>query len=187
MGIRNFYHEQQLQNLNSEIKQQQKLSDSLSANFDLKSKTQSWLFGEMNKTFKLVNDDKFTFNERTVWDTLIARAKRDNLEAYWNNRWKTNFTPLFKKLGYRNCNDFKSFVLSNIIETTDRSNKKTSLQKLGIIQNFQEQQEHIKSRVTSTDEMLHFAAYAMLISLIVLFVLRYIIYGIIWSIKTLKG
>ncbi len=180
----NLYRQNNASKLEVIIHENTNLADSLSKAFELKTTNQEWLHKKVLDEYDVGTNPLYT--KDGIWEQLTFLAKTDSIKFRWGTKWKEEWTPFFKKIGFANPDSLKKFVNSNTIQDNDieMKNRSKELKKETI--NFKDENLKIKNKVLSYSEQINFGISAFIILGLLLFVLRYIVYAVQWSLKTLK-
>ena len=118
------------------------------------------------------------------WSSLYIIQRNDSISTYWDKVWPKKLVTFFITSGFKNADNLNSFIRTNTIYTTE-TELKDSIQKQKDIA--VERKNTINNSMLSFDEQKEFAIKALLLFFIVLFPMRYLYYGIKWSISMLKN
>lgn len=192
----NYLEQNTTDKLSQKIVLNNTISNKLSSPYTEKFNKQLWF---ANKYYKQFQNDKAKttqfYNKNgipiigkdwnfRVFDRLMYLSHKDSLITMWNGK---NFYEEFGK--YFNINtaeDFKIFVDENLISQDDINKKEQSEIIYNKTRPLQIKRDILKSKINSSIEQFNIVSYIFLAFLIIAFILRYIFYGIKWSIKTLK-
>lgn len=156
--------------------------DSLSGPFSIKTDTQKWFYSECVK-HKATGGNK-TYTE--LWEILEHKAKVDSIQYSWDNGWSNDITETIQEIGFSTGLEFEQFIESNSL-STDEITQAQSAEPLNV------QLRKIKTRIRTekykaldSNERMEFALVCLMLIGILLFPLRFLIYSIRWSIRTIK-
>ena len=173
----NYLTQTQAENLNKEIIIKTKITDSIIKINQEKTDKQM--------SFTLANNRQFkdSQNNSDLWKRIYQIAKNDSIKYKWERVWDKDLIIFLKKLGYENPDKFSKFIKANMIKAED----------LFLINKLDDEirlldAKRIKKHISFIDlnQQFRISKISFLISIIILFVIRYVIYGTIWSIKILK-
>jgi hypothetical protein len=181
----NAFKENKINKKLNEAETTTKLIDSLSNDYNKKLNNQNWFFKKWSTTFDLSEDTQHNTLEK-VWTRIDFLAQRDSIDYKWKNVWHKDLVTFHMDIGFNNPADFKKFIDDNRISDIDKSNFnlasekeiKKSLLEINITQ--------LKNSKFSQNEQTDLAKNTILISIILVFGFRYLIYGVKWSLRTLK-
>ena len=164
------------------ILEKSKHADSLSNSFDLKTKKQEWLY------HKVLNDvdSRFLFTKDELWRRLTFFAETDSITLKWNTKWRENWTPFFLEIGFNNPESLNRFVNTNDIQDEDIEMKNRSKELRTEIASLNYEKVKIENNILSYSEQINFGINTLIILGLLFFALRYILYAVQWSLKTLK-
>ncbi len=100
--------------------------------------------------------------------------------------WIENWTPFFKKIGFNNPSSLKEYILTNILDKSDIENNNKAIIINAENVTLKTQKAENQNKVLEHYEQVKVGIVALIICGIILFALRYIVYAVIWSLKTLK-
>ncbi len=180
----NSFKNQQIKNLNGEIDQKRTLSDSLSKSYSTKIQNQEWYFKKLN--------DEFNLGELNTiekwWNHSVQLAKYDSISIRWKGIWSQDKSVIkyFNKIGFLNDVSLQRFIITNTIDKFDIENKTKADNLQKEIAQIESKQKNVANSILTHEDQLSFSMMALIILSSVSFGLRYLYYGIKWSLKTLK-
>jgi hypothetical protein len=180
----NYCKEYQIHSLSRDIDTKSDFSDSLSRPYRLITKKQFEFTEKYKSRFDFYT--KQDYSNVKIWDKLYDIAKSDSIKYKWETTWDKELVTFIKELGFHTPESFKTFILSNNLSKDDikRNQEATKINlEINILLN---NRSGISNTIVSTNNQLKISVFAFLISLIILFIFRYIFYGVTWSIRTLK-
>jgi len=180
----NSYQENRIEKINKKLIEREKLNDSLHKSVNEKIKKQEWFFEKISSEFDISNSE---YSElKTLWPILQRIAENDSTEHRWNNKWEKSLIDFHKSIGFKKGKDLQIFILNNSITSKDsiQLNKSNEIQKE--ITELSKQKIELKNRIFQYSEKRNFIIGISAILFGILFVLRYLFYGIKWSIKELN-
>lgn len=183
--VYNAIQESQVKKMSSEINSASAVSDSLSFPFNEKMKNRKWLFDEWSKHIDLSNDDRYNTSEK-LWKRCEFLTAHDSIQYRWQNVWDENLVSIFEGMGFSNPDEFDAFIRDNQISNTDSNNLMVADSLNKSLLNIEAKRSTTIEAMLSPVEQQGFALRFMLISALVLFGLRYIVYGVFWSLKVLN-
>jgi hypothetical protein len=140
------------------------------------------LFRHIEKEKIFYVDDK---NRNDLWNRLSYLVIKDSLKYRWHNKWNKSLVDGIKNQGYKSPEEFEKFIIKN---TPTQKEKVIILKVIKFM--MKRSLLTIKLRIYkkrfNNSEIKWIVLKTFILAFIVLFVLRYIKYGIAWSIKTLK-
>lgn len=177
----NIYHQNQVETINAQILIKKKISDSLSQSYNKKLDRQVWFSNKYINKFNLPgwsNNDK-------VWKRLSDLSEKDSIRFKCKS-WDRELISFVQESGFETPEAFKNFIDANIIISDDikRNNEASNMK--AEIKSLNKEKEYAQSKIFSFEKQFQFALIAFIVSLSLLFIMRYIFYGIKWFIKTLN-
>lgn len=118
------------------------------------------------------------------WNNLYTIHRNDSISTYWDKIWPKQLVTFFITFGFKNSNELNRFIKTNTIYTTE-TELKDSIQKQKDVA--VQKKGNINNSILSSDEQKQFALNGLLFFFIFLFPLRYLYYGVKWSLSTLKN
>jgi len=155
---------------------------SLEKPVNAKLSKQKWFYDE-----NLKRDATSGYNSYSeLWKRLEYLQKSDSIIFKWNNIWDTDLKNLIKEIGFNNVKDFDKFISDNSLKTDElKTIEKVDSIKTEIA-NIKSQIRIIENKGLDIKDQLNFALLFLLITGIIAFPIRYLIYSIKWSIRTLN-
>lgn len=153
--------------------------DSLNKYFHRKQSNQKWFYDQF--------DLPAPNNPQKTFDRLYQILKRDSLRDKWNHEWKnTQLTKALNELGFETSDEFGKFINSNHISNADKNTYKT-FKKLTIENHkLKSENEKFSKNIFTPEQRTNFFWNALFLLLSVAFIMRYLFYGVMWSISMLK-
>ena len=176
----NNYRSSQTGSLDKAIAEKNKITNSLSYQYKIKSQKKDWFFGKF--TAKFGSD---LYKNEELWNRLSYLAEKDSIKYKWNN-WAKELTDFNKELDFNTPQKFKEFIDANRLNSNDSTNYNESLKINNDIAILQWQKKEIKIKKLSFKEQVRFGVTSTIILLIILFAARYLFYAVRWSVKVLK-
>jgi hypothetical protein len=167
---------------NEKIKSANNLVSIYNAKIDIQTSHFNTLFRHIEKEKIFYVDDK---NRNDLWNRLSYLVIKDSLKYRWHNKWNKSLVDGIKNQGYKSLKNLKNLLLKILLL------KKKKVIILKVIKFMMKRSLlTIKLRIYkkrfNNSEIKWIVLKTFILAFIVLFVLRYIKYGIAWSIKTLK-
>jgi|GEM_PF-2919141 len=145
-----------------------------------KTKTDAEIFDEVAKEY--FNKPKIQF-ATDFWGSLY-NIYCNKVPISWDKSWSKELIDFFVESGFKTPNDLSNFIKTNTIYTTETELKDSTQKQKDIAV---EKKNTINNSMLSVDDQKEFALKGLLIFFITLFPLRYLYYGIKWSLSTLKN
>lgn len=146
-------------------------------------------FSEMLINLERKKDNKNGFvvltqkQVKIVWDLLEIRYK-DSVEA--ERLWRKIRDEIKYKFKLKSKIDLIKFIENNIITDNDLSNYKLGVLSSKNLQEIRNELDILENRRYSPEDIKSSILNVLKILFVLLFIFRYLFYGIKWSIKTLK-
>lgn len=180
----NSYEHRQVNKINVELAVQTKLADSLS--YPCQSKT------DRQRTFSrqyfnhFPNKKNFDDANALLWKRLSSLARHDSIGYLWKHTWEPELRLFNAMMGYSTPEAFQHFIKSNMFSLQEWADYKRSLvlQEEIRVRNQENTQRYL--RILTPESQWRTAGLAFLLAVGTLFVLRYLWYGIRWSIRVLR-
>ena len=144
-----------------------------------KLNNQNMFFRKLNNVTPLVG-----ISSKKFWQRLDEISKRDSLSYKWDNSEEVRI--VFKDIGFQNKQDLEVFIANNrmtekeILEAAKAADKRANIIKIR-----QDIIDTSKSKF-SFKEKVSCMSYTVILSIICVFCLRYLFYGLKWSIQVLN-
>jgi hypothetical protein len=193
----NHYYQNKLASLTLKNSAKRLVWDSLTNITNAKTKKQLWFssiyyanynFSTPERKLEFFTDSGLPIFGKSqnlkVFERLIDLDKKDSLILFFSNN--NSFIEFGKLYKFKTPSDFKYFVNENTITSADLENLKKSNIILNEIRDLEIEKINTQNKIISPKDNKHFVILALLYSAIILFLLRYLFYGISWSINTLK-
>lgn len=180
----NYFRQSQINSLTKEISEKKSLSYSLSKSIRQKTEKQYWYTYKYKSKFDIEEDAAKLRNE--MWNYLEKLSKSDSLKIKWQNSLNKDLVAFDIELGFDTPEKFQSFIVDNIISQDDIEKNQKSIKVDSEINMLYKKIEDNSKKIIDVTNQLKGSYCAFFISAIIFFLLRYIFYGINWSIKTLK-
>jgi hypothetical protein len=181
----NAFQKSEVKRMTSEITIATAKSDSLSLSLKEKMKNREWFFDEWSKYFDLTADGKYS-SITQLWKRSEFLAQHDSIQYRWANVWTTDMVSFFEGIGFSNSLEFEDFIERNLISKADSINSVSSDSLTNLVKNIEAEKSVVSGKIISSDDQLNLVSWVVLIAAIVIFGIRFIIYGVLWSLKVLK-
>jgi len=146
-----------------------------------KLNNQNWIYRKFSDKYNFVG-----YSSEKFWQRLDAIAQRDSISYRWDNSWSEEFKMIFKESGFQNKQELEVFIAENRITEKEKYDAvKAGEKRAYIIKLKHEIVDIIKSRF-SFEEQISKTSYIFILSIICVFCLRYLVYGLKWSIQVLN-
>ena len=178
----NYYRESQSDKLKKIITEKTKLVDSLSHSYNLKNKTQNLFYDKFKAKFTDAKED----SKEKVWNRLNDLAVKDSIKFKWEHSWEKEVVAFNREQGFNTPEEFKEFIEANRINTSEIENYTKSINLNQEISTLNSEKNEAENKVLLFSEQIDFAIKSLLLFAVIFFGLRFLFYGIKWSIKTLK-
>jgi hypothetical protein len=179
----NVFLKSQITSIEKEISFQSKQSANLSSVFRKKRLTQETFIKALTLEYNISETDENT-TEKT-WKVLEERYTSDSIPIFYK-KWDKKVVEFLKSRGFNEGKGFEKFVGENILNKNDSINYLKSKKVDQSISELKIQSNHFKDKILSSKEQMNFSFLIFIILMLVAFPLRYLIWGIKWSIKTIK-
>jgi hypothetical protein len=182
--LNNLYFEKKAENLQIEIKQKNREVINLVNPLYSKIKQRNWFYNQLNNRANLYKSKYNTPSK--LWKRFDELALSDSLLIRYETKWTPSTKIMFAEMGFNIPDQLQKFIVTNRINSTDNLKNKEAenIKKEVVIQKMQVETYH--SKILSSEGQNQYLLWSMFISFLALFILRYIYYGIKWSINILK-
>jgi hypothetical protein len=178
----NYFVNSKIDNLENESQPIKDSIETLTKSFSDKIDKQKWFFDEFEKLNATGSYNKYT----ELWERLEYFEKADSIQYKWENVWNSDLKEIIQKIGFSNGHQFEQFIESNSLSTNEINQKNSIISLNNELDKINSRIRTEKHKVLDVDEKTEFALACLIIFGVLSFPLRYLIYGIRWSIKTLK-
>lgn len=128
-----------------------------------------------------------TKNSNSVlWKRLYKIARSDSVKIKWVNIWHKDFIEFHKFMGFSSPDTFKSFILANTMSSEDLKKNKLVLKEGKEYHILGSTRSGIESTIISRKDQISYLKGSLIVSIIILYFLRYLFYSITWSFRMLK-
>lgn len=176
----NYLIEKESENIQSEIINKTKIKDILIGQIEQKRKRQISYTKAYQKEFNFSDE---VINSYEIWQMIYSDAKNDSIEYKWNYIWSEKLLNFNKNFGIQTHKELSKFILLN---TVDIENIKLSEKIKSEIQLLNNQRNSKLCKAITSNKQFEITKNVFYVSIFILFLLRYIIIGTIWSFKILK-
>ena len=111
---------------------------------------------------------------------------KDSLKYRWHNKWNKSLVDGIKNQGYKSPEEFEKFIIKNTPTQKEKSDYLKGHKIYDETELIDNKIKNLQKERFNNSEIKWIVLKTFILAFIVLFVLRYIKYGIAWSIKTLK-
>ncbi len=177
----NYYLENKKNKKATEINKLTGLRDSLVSIFEEKKTAQEWFYKQVTTEYEVYNVNRVD----VLWNRFLEISDNDSIEIKWKGKWKVDdITLFFEKIGFSRPDSLNNFIKRYSYSKSESSAK----QKVENINNDIKilKKDFNSISILSPQMQIDFLKKSLLVLFIILFMLRYIYYGIKWSLKTLK-
>ncbi|MDP4267815.1 MAG: hypothetical protein Q8880_10340 [Bacteroidota bacterium] len=182
----NYYNHSQIEKLSLIIISKTNHADSLSKSFDLKDEKQRWFF----KMFigNISDTSQYPYNTKEkLWKLTDYLARVDSIKIKFGKIWSKELIDIFKSMGFFSPEVFHKFIESNRINSLDLDNKKQAKKIIKEISLLKDRKSKYENNILSYYQQIYFGIWMLILSSILFFILRYLLYAIKWSIKILNN
>ena len=169
----------QVNSIKGEIQLQREVADSLNSIIDAKIQKQKWFYKEISK----VSDVSRFKNYEDFWQRVSFLAQKDSLKFRWSNQYTKSDIENFRRIGFHDADSLQKFALYNEI-TKQEIEEKSRLAIL--IGSLEIELYEIDQILMSSKDQFRISRIFLFCLLLIVFLLRYIFKGLVWSYKILK-
>lgn len=177
----NTFKKNQAEKVSIEILEKSKKSDSLILPFKNKLDKKQWFYNQFSNRF---GNDTYTMEK--LWNRLDYLALNDSIKDRWYNSWSKDVIKFNMEIGFSTPEKFQSFIQNNHLAKAEILNYNLSKDIIKEKFSLTKKKDQINREVLSENEQIEFGFRVLLVMFIILFFLRYFLYAIMWSFKTLK-
>jgi hypothetical protein len=174
----------QLDKINSTISFKTKLSKDLAHNYAFKSEKRIWFFKKFSNEFNII-DTKYDTNEK-VWGRLEYLAKKDSIKHKIEKEWTSEMTNFIFSLGFSTPLKFKKFIEDNSENSNDINQYKESKRIQIEVKNLEIEKLNLSKEIIIKKDQINIIKYTFIVLVGFFFILRYLFYGVKWSVKILN-
>jgi hypothetical protein len=157
--------------------------DTLIQIYRQKSNNQDSLY----KKFKEEFDVSHLKTKDAFWTRTEHVARIDSFSILWKTKWDKSIISAIQNMGFLTPDDLKSFIIDNSYTLDDLKNDSTATEikkyNVDLLNNLSLK----KGKILTRRDQIKIAVSILIISFILLFIIRYLIILLRWSIKTLKN
>lgn len=180
----NFYLKTKSQNLLNEYFAKESIADSLRKPFYSKKNHQEWFYNIQNEKIDLSGSD-YNSPEK-LWKRLDELALKDSIILKYHTVWGADLKRILQDIGFNNPAKLRDFINDNRITSQDSLNNQKGENIRKDMYTLQSKKYDVEENIISSRKQIHIAIWAIVFSLLFLFIIRYIYYAIKWSVKTLR-
>lgn len=180
----NYLKQNHINNLTKEIAAKRTLADSLSKSYAKKYDNQIWFTNKIRSKFNVSKSAEY--GNLKLWNTLYDIAKSDSIKFKWGKVWSKELVIFIKELGFETPDKFQSFILKNITNSKDIKENRVAYKINAEAEALQIKSHEISQKILSLENQLRTAGLFFTIAVAIFFFLRYIFYGVRWSVSTLN-
>jgi hypothetical protein len=178
----NYFINSKIDNLENESQLLEDSVETLTKFFSDKIDKQKWFFNESEKLN--ITGIYNTYTE--LWERLEYLEKADSIQYKWDNVWNSAIIEIIQKIGFSKGHQFEQFIESNSL-STDEINQNNSV----ILLNNELDKNNSRIRtekykVLNSGRKMETALTCLMFFGVLSFPVRYLLYALGWSIKTLK-
>ena len=180
----NSYKERKVDNYGLKINDLNSEIEKISGKAYKKLKQQNWYHSKISDEFN-VNKPPYNRIEK-LWKQLQNLAIQDSLKLKWSDQWSEKVKNFHQNLGFNNGDEFQSFVLLNSLTQSDSTSLSKSELKRAELLKLEKLRDMNERDIMNENNVMNLLSILITILFIVMFILRYLIYAVKWSLKTLK-
>jgi len=157
--------------------------DSLSLIYREKSNQQVYLFEKFKNEFDVSHMNTID----TFWARTEHVARIDSFRILWETKWDRSIISAIQNMGFKTPDDLQNFVISNSYLPIDLKNDSLSILIRKNNEDLLQDLALTESKVLSRKGLIKIVELSLIISFSILFILRYLVILLKWSIKTLNN
>jgi len=180
--IYNYRFDSQRDDLSSKITTFEQKIDSLVRPFKSKVDNQEWFFNESEKRVLQSRHE----NVDQLWSRLSYLSKIDSIIYKWHNYWNDDVINGLNEMGFKSGKDFDLFITKNSLTQNESKVYETVLIFKEKISELSSKTYSIDKKYFEYEDQIKSSLSVLLIIGIISFPIRYFIYAIQWSYRTLK-
>jgi len=156
--------------------------DSLLADQNEKIERQDSFFVDFSSRFDVGHfPTRDEFWKRSEYLVLV-----DSIKILWEKFWSKSIINSMTEMGFNSHSDLTTFIQENTLTKEDQLNSAKANENKIIIDNLYHQKEELISRKINKSSQRNIFKVAITSAFLLLFVLRYIIKALLFSVKTLR-
>lgn len=125
-------------------------------------------------------------NYQEFWIRLQKSVNNDSLKYKWN-KFSANFKDELKdEVGFETVSDFENYIENNSLTPKEVEQNTSAVKLIDERETIESKIRTEKNKLMDFDDRLEFSLVCLMIIGVLSFPLRYLLYAIKWSIKTLK-
>jgi len=179
--IYNSYQKSELAKVDKKIESNRKTAENLLLPIKKKKENQNWLY---NKLIEVIDMEKLNTAEK-FWSSDIDVI--ENVADEWNNKNFAEITEFYKSLQFHTSEELKEYIRSNYVTVDDRTAQRNANLLLNEVSDLTKVKSNTQKRIVSNEELVILLQNILLLLVFFLFLLRYLGYCILWSIRTLRN
>jgi len=168
--------EKQIKPLNNQI-------DSLERAYNTKIEKHKWFFREIVDRY---GPDIGYSSYKELWTRLSEFQKSDSIDYKWNNVWSQDVIKITKEIGFKDGKDFNQFIIEYSLNKQEQIDEENANKIRKNVDSLKRQIRYKENRLLDSEGQIYFGLICLIIMAIIAFPVRYLIYSIRWSMKTLK-
>ncbi len=145
---------------------------------------------EQERFFKISKKNGWHINHRNskeLWSKLTKLIDTDSIKIKWDNEWGSEFKKeLDNEMGFKKASDFENYIKNNALTLTEEEENRRTESFIEEINAAEFKIEAKKRKLLNDEERLRFSFLILFVTILLIFPLRYLLYGIKWSINILK-
>lgn len=180
----NFYQKSQIEITNENLTIKNTFINNALIPINKKKKNQEWFFKKISSEFDISNSQYSKLE--TLWPIMQKIAENDSTKYRWDYKWEKDLTEFHKTIGFTNPKVLQDFILKNSLSLKDSIELKKVYKIQQEISLINKHKQEIKNKIFTVKQIEELIIKSAYILFCILFILRYLFYGIKWSFKTLK-
>jgi hypothetical protein len=176
-SVYNLYQIQKISTLDTQI-------NNLSKSYKAKLDRQVWLLDKQREYLKIYYDQK---EQEQTWKYLFNHVENDRLPIKMGFKvdnkikpWSAEVINFLKQLGFDTPEKFKKFIVDSRFNKTELANYRLS-------KSISSEKQQLSKRILENYEKRDITIWTSIFSFIILFLLRYLMLVLRWSIYTLRN
>lgn len=159
--------------------------DTLEKTYSQKIKQQNWFSCESNTYFDYGSASNYYSKIWSEWES-IHKYNNDSIEFLWNNLWDIELKNIFDEIGFESWKELRDFVDDNTLSESELQNMSRVIIAQSDIDLYKSAVMNQHARKIDQNERSKLIKSFVITLLVMVFLLRYIVYAVKWSINTLK-